>query len=266
MTTEPTAATSWPLTLRGADGRLRWHVSGTNPPEYAIDEKLEALYRQGQRMKPYYDRAGITIYHGDWRAIAAPAADLVLTDPPYGVSLRTATVSSGRNKLFIGKDFPAIEGDNEPFNPAPILELQTATILWGANHYADSLPPSPSWLIWDKREGTTPDDNADCEVAWSNLGGPIRMYSHLWRGGITKSERTRRVHPTQKPVALMRWCLQRAKLKPGALVFDPYMGSGPIAQACKELGFRYVGCELVEHYCEIAANRLSQEVMNMEAA
>jgi site-specific DNA-methyltransferase (adenine-specific) len=68
---------------------------------------------------------------------------------------------------------------------------------------------------------------------------------------------------TQKPVALMRWCLLRAKLAPGALVYDPYMGSGPIAKACKELGYRYIGVELIEQYCEAAALRLQQEVMEL---
>ena len=93
-------------------------------------------------------------------------------------------------------------------------------------------------------------------------GGPARVYNHPWHGMLRASERgVKRSHPTQKPVALMRWCLQRARLAPGALVYDPYMGSGPVAQACKELGYRYIGVELVEAYAEIAARRLSQEVM-----
>jgi len=90
---------------------------------------------------------------------------------------------------------------------------------------------------------------------------PARLFRHLWRGMVTASEKERKLHPTQKPVALMRWCLTRAKIAPGALVYDPYMGSGPIAKACKQLGYRYIGCELVEAYCETAALGLQQEVM-----
>lgn len=219
-------------------------------------------------MKPYYDHGGITIYCCDWRDLVLPERPaLVLADPPYGVNENTERESSGRGmrpdiprKAY---DYPPVLGDDEPYDPRPVLALNTKTILWGANHYADKLPASPSWLVWDKKEGGTSDDNADCEMAWTNLGGPARLYSHLWRGFLKKSERDqRRLHPTQKPVALMRWCLLRAKLAPGDLVFDPYMGSGPVAAACKELGYRYIGCELSEAYCETTVrHRLAQEVM-----
>ena len=223
-------------------------------------------------MQPYYDQGGITIYHGDCRTLTlAEKPALILADPPYGINQPDYVPLKGWNNKTKQRchatesiDWEFVAGDDEPFNPSHLLALQVATILWGANHFADALPVSPSWLVWDKRDGTTPDDNADCELAWSNLGGPLRMYRHLWRGMIKASEQNlRRTHPTQKPVALMRWCLQRAKLAPGALVYDPYMGSGPIAQACKELGYRYIGVELVEQYCDIAARRLQQEVMEL---
>jgi site-specific DNA-methyltransferase (adenine-specific) len=228
-------------------------------------------------MQPYYDHNGITIYHGRCKDVTLterPA--LVLTDPPYGAKERTDRSSKGRGKrltthqsikrkLFLdSRDYEPVEGDNEPFDPAHILVLQVPSILWGANYYADKLPASRCWLVWDKREGGTPDDNADCEMAWTNIDMPARLYSHMWRGVCRRSETGRApVHPTQKPAALMRWCLLRAKLAPGALVFDPYMGSGPVAQACKELGYRYIGVEVVEKYCVEAIRRLSQEVMEL---
>jgi site-specific DNA-methyltransferase (adenine-specific) len=223
-------------------------------------------------MIPYYDQGGITIYHGDCRALTlAEKPALVLADPPYGAKERTARASNGRGWRVggSGKDWPSkdhapVAGDDEPFNPAHLLALQVPSILWGANYYADKLPPSRCWLVWDKRDGTASDDNADCELAWTNFNAPARLMPHLWRGVCRASEVGDLVlHPTQKPVALMRWCLQRAKLAPNALVYDPYMGSGPIAQACKELGYRYIGVELVEQYCDIAARRLQQEVMEL---
>lgn len=217
-------------------------------------------------IEPYYQTDTITIYHGDCLTLldSLPAVDLVLTDPPYGKRERTKRGTAGRGIHGPSRDFEPIAGDDKPFDPRPILKLKKKTILWGANYFPTHLPASPSWLVWDKRDGTTPDDNADCELAWTNLGGPLRMYAHLWRGVCRASEAGDEVlHPSQKPVALMRWCLQRAKLKPNALVFDPYMGSGPIVQACKELGYRYIGCELVEQYCHVAANRLQQEVMTL---
>lgn len=216
-------------------------------------------------MEPYYEARNITIYHGDCRDLALPEKPaLVLADPPYGVKERTERKSNGRSNATESIDWIEIAGDDESFDPRPILRLQAKTILWGANYYPEHLPASSSWLVWDKRDGTTPDDNADCELAWTNLGGPLRQYRHLWRGMIKASERLdRRLHPSQKPVALMRWCLLRARLAPGALVYDPYMGSGPVAKACKQLGLRYIGVELVESYCETAALGLQQEVMEL---
>lgn len=224
-------------------------------------------------MKPYYDHNGITIYHADCRELLPwivkhYVVDLLLTDPPYGISERTSRKANGRSNATESIDWAPVEGDSEPFNPSHLLGFNR-TILWGANHYSDTLPASSSWLVWDKRDGTTPDDNADCELAWSNLGGPVRMYRHLWRGMIKASERNEtRLHPTQKPVRLFSWCIQRAKLKPGDLIIDPYMGSGPIAQAAMLMGMRYIGIEIHESYCEttVRARNLSQQVMRFEVA
>lgn len=196
---------------------------------------------------------------------------LVLADPPYGANEKTNRTTRGNGQraglhrgAVKGRDHAPVAGDGAPFDPAHLLALQVRSILWGANYYADKLPPSRCWFVWDKRNGTTPDDNADCELAWTNIDMPSRLYSHLWRGVCRASETgSAPLHSMQKPVALMRWCLLRAKLAPGALVFDPYMGSGPIAKACKQLGYRYIGCELVESYCETTALGLQQEVMDL---
>ena len=218
-------------------------------------------------MKSYYEAGGIQIYHGDCRALTLPERPaLVLTDPPYGMNYKHAKSASknAKGKHHTRGLLPAVVDDDKPFDPSHLLALETPTILWGANHYADKLPASPAWYIWDKRDGMISNDNSDCELAWVNFGGSIRVYRHVWNGVIRASENgDKHLHSTQKPVALMRWCLLRAKLAPGALVYDPYMGSGPIARACKELGYRYIGCELVEQYCEAAALRLQQEVMDL---
>ncbi len=214
-------------------------------------------------MKPYYEADGITIYHGDCRELTV-AADALIADPPYGVAEPTDRKARGRGALAECNDFPAVAGDDEPFDPAPWLGFPVV-VLWGANHFADRVPPSSRWLVWDKRDGIPSNDNADCELAWTNIKGPARLYHHMWNGMIKASERDeRRVHPTQKPVALMRWVLDLTT-KPGDLVFDPFMGSGPIARACAHMGRRYVGCELVEEYCEAAANRLAQGALDLSA-
>lgn len=195
-----------------------------------------------------------------WPALGLQPQEVALlwADPPYGVNEETERLSKGRSNAAASVDWARVAGDAEPFNPTPLLAFPRA-VLWGANHYAQHMPPSPSWWWWDKRAGTTPDDNADGELAWTNLGGPARQFAHLWRGMIKASERTeRRQHPTQKPVALASWGFQRARLKRGDLVFSPYLGSGPEARAALDMGLRFIGCEVVREYCEAAVARLAQ--------
>lgn len=208
--------------------------------------------------KPYYEQGGITIYHGDCREILPQLGpvDLVLTDPPYGINYSPAGGGAGwASKTFSGEHL--VLGDAEPFDPTHLLG-SPRLILWGGNHFADRLPASATWLIWYKRfPNEAPNDFADCELAWSNLGGPARVYWHEWKGAMRSSERAQHYHPTQKPVALMKWCLQQAG--DSGVVLDPYMGSGPVARAAKDLKWRYIGIEIEEKYCRIAVERLQQE-------
>jgi site-specific DNA-methyltransferase (adenine-specific)/modification methylase len=218
-------------------------------------------------MKPYYEdtKAGIVIYNADCRDVLPelPSVDLVLTDPPYGINYSPGAGGKGwapNGKVWTGKTL--VKGDAEPFNPAPFLGYRRV-ILWGGNHYADRLPSSPTWIVWHKRwfnEPLTGTDFADCEIAWSNIGGPARVYRHEWNGLLRDSERGEHHHPTQKPVALMRWCIER--FAPDAqTILDPFMGSGTTLRAAKDLGRKAIGIEIEERYCEIAAKRLSQEVL-----
>jgi site-specific DNA-methyltransferase (adenine-specific) len=103
---------------------------------------------------------------------------------------------------------------------------------------------------------------ADCEMAWTNLGGPARMFRHYWMGMLRASEQGTAYHPTQKPVALMAWVLSKC---PDGTVLDPYAGAGPTLVAAKSMGRRAIGVEMAEHYCERAANRLRQEVLGLIA-
>lgn len=209
------------------------------------------------------------LYLGDCAAVL-PDCDstaALVSDPPYGI--KTDTARSRRSKRVSKGGMPVnwepykpVAGDDRPFDPAPLLRFQQV-ILWGANHYCDRLPGSPHWLIWDKREGTTPDDNADCEIAWSNLRGPARVFRHLWRGLCRKGEENIaagrdawRLHPTQKPIALMSWCIEQAKMPD--TVIDPYMGSGSTGVAAVRLGKRFIGMEIDEGYFCIACKRIEQ--------
>lgn len=211
----------------------------------------------------------ITVYHSRWEAVRdaglLPVRDVALVhaDPMYGVGERTDRKSKGRSKPFgastrviEAKDWPAIHGDDKPYDPAELLALNRPLVLWGANHYSDKVPGSPSWIYWDKRDGGTPDDNADGELAWSNLSGPIRIFSHLWRGVCRASESGSTLGPCQKPIALSSYVFHRAKLKPGDLVFVPYLGSGPDLPAAVAMGLRVIACDVEQWCCDTAISRL----------
>lgn len=121
------------------------------------------------------------------------------------------------------------------------------------------LPPSRCWLVWDKENSG---DFADCELAWTNLDKAVRIFRYLWNGMI-KEQPEYRMHPTQKPLALMKWCITQAPTDVKSIV-DPFCGSGTTLVAAKALGLSAVGVEREEKYCESAAIRLQQETFNWE--
>jgi site-specific DNA-methyltransferase (adenine-specific) len=220
-------------------------------------------------MKPYYEHAGIVIYHGDCREILSdlePTVDLLVTDPPYGldVAVDNRRFSGGEvtgPRISVGERIK-VRGDAEPFDPLPLLRFKRL-ILFGANNYAAKLPPSNGWLVWDKREGLEEMEGwpfGEGELAWTNVTGAVRFFRNRWLGLVRDSERGEHLHPTQKPLALLRWIIGRWS-KAGGMVLDPFMGSGTTLRAAKDLGRRAIGIEIEERYCEIAAKRLSQEVL-----
>lgn len=209
---------------------------------------------------PYYDdpKAGITLYHADALEVIPllPRVDLVLTDPPYGIDVVSAEGTiGGAGDAFVNK-YKQVHGDNIPFDPSLVLKIDAATfILWGANYYACRLPDgNRRWLVWDKvrSAGTT---FSDCELAWTNIHGVVvTKFTWVWDGYHRQEEKGERYHPTQKPKALMRWCID---LAPKAdLILDPYCGSGTTLLAAKEMGRCCIGVEIDEDYCAITVERL----------
>ena len=177
---------------------------------------------------------------------------LCLTDPPYGVSI----VKNG----MVGADFGVakkgiyqpVEGDEAIPSVAYLKDQAESLIIWGGNYFANQLEPSGSWLIWDKRAGTEIKNTfADCELAWSNCGGPARIHRQLWNGMIRAGEKDKRVHPTQKPVALMAWCMSFAD----GIVYDPFLGSGTTLIAAEQLGRTCYGMEISPAYCDVIVQR-----------
>lgn len=222
-------------------------------------------------IEPYYSEQGIQIYHGDCREILPQlqGIQIVLTDPPYGGGLSHDYARRFRNQpggwwgntdRTTMRHHEPIYGDNEPFDPSHLIGFERV-ILWGANWYASQLPDSGGWLVWDKRRGIEdiPWPMSEAELAWTNINKGVRVFRYRWFGLIRDGERGEHYHPTQKPVALMRWCLERVPAD--APIADPYMGSGPTLVAAKQLGRAAVGIEIEERYCEVAAERLRQGVL-----
>jgi site-specific DNA-methyltransferase (adenine-specific) len=200
------------------------------------------------------------IYHGDSRGAldtlrSIPA--LVLTDPPYGMDYKPVRSAPGsQTKWMRAAGIDSVAGDDEPFDPLPLLRFPRL-VLFGANWYADKLPASGGWLVWDKTpRGAKQGFHAShAELAWTNCCSSVRKFALQWGGEARNSEPF--LHPTQKPVGLMRWIVEMFT-DPGDLVLDPYMGSGPVAQACKETGRGYLGFEIDERYVDAALSRLDQ--------
>ncbi len=211
-------------------------------------------------MKPYYDHGGITIYHGDCREVL-PAIETVggalISDPPYGMDYVPLRGADG-SKKWQDRLTKRVHGDKGPFDPSHLLAFGQI-VLWGAQWYCNALPASGGWLVWDKtpkgrKEGFYA---SDCDMAWTNLSQSIRKFEMQWGGEARGGEPF--WHPTQKPVPLMGWCIDL--VKECRLVIDPYCGSGPTLAAAKLRGVGAIGIEIEEEYCEIAARRLSQEVL-----
>ena len=213
-------------------------------------------------MTPYYEHAGIVIYHGDCRDVLPELepVDLVLTDPPYGV---------GRDKGFEGfggfgkpirrRRFEDDNWDDTRPDVDALLGCVNAgkvAIIWGGNFFADVLPRSTHWVFWDKLQ--TMPSFGDGELAWtSSKRKSVSKVTVEWNGLLGKKDT--RYHPTQKPLSLITWCIE--KYTPSNTILDPFMGSGTTLRAAKDLGRKAIGIEIEEKYCEIAAKRLAQEVL-----
>jgi len=208
-------------------------------------------------VNPYYQDDAVTIYHGDCREIVPTLGrfDLLLTDPPYGIR-----ADRDRNSQQWGwRDYGSSGWDNARPDDATIAAMISAaqqSIVWGGNYFR--LPSSMGWLVWDK--GQREFSLADGELAWTSEARAVRIFNYA-RGKATAEGRE---HPTQKPLALMTWCIGLAGNV--QTILDPFAGSGTTGRAAKDLGRKAVLIEIEERYCEIAARRMAQEIMPLHAA
>jgi DNA modification methylase len=184
-------------------------------------------------------------------------ADMVFTDPPYGISHSGKGIKGATKE----NDFGEILNDGDVsvaidfFNLCQSEFNEATLIFWGANYYSSCIPNGFGWLVWDKeREGNT---FSGAEIAFVNKGVKVDVFKHQWHGMIKASEMgEKRVHPTQKPIALVEWCFNNYKA--GDLILDGFLGSGSTMVASHQLKRKCYGMELDPKYCQVILDRMKK--------
>lgn len=199
-----------------------------------------------------------------------PDKTAIIADLPYGIKMQNGfanindrprsgeikKISSRQYRLKEQRHYDAvIDWDNEaPQHIADCLfKMAMPLIFWGANYF--EVPQSSAWLIWDKKN--TMPTFSDCELAWTNLQRQnVKRFEFLQNGFIGKEAKDR-VHPTQKPIALIKWCIEQLP-KDITTIFDPTFGSGTTGVACVKLGRSFIGIEQDPDYFDIAVKRITE--------
>lgn len=184
-----------------------------------------------------------TLYLGDCKDIlpSIGKVDAVVTDPPYGIGIASNPIRQAHKK----RDWDAEPPSNRLIEE--LLKISEFQIIWGGNYF--SLPASKGFYIWDKVQ---PENFtlAMCEMAWTNIDKPAKIF----RFRVVGYEKS---HPTQKPVALMEWCIQKLPATANTIL-DPFMGSGTTGVACAKLGHSFIGIERDEEYFDVACRRIEE--------
>jgi len=202
-------------------------------------------------------------------------ADLVLTDPPYGIgAAKNGTIGGNggfkkgnkrSNHVVKVKDYGKQEWDlnhvDKPYFDE-MFRVSKNQIIFGGNYYIDYLYNSSCWIIWDKDNSG---NFADCEMAWTSFNTAVRRIKHRWNGMLQEDmkNKEKRYHPTQKPLRVMEWII-RNYTKEGELVLDPFAGSGTTLVACKRLNRNYIGFELSDEYVRVCNKRLYNVPVRLE--
>jgi DNA modification methylase len=200
-----------------------------------------------------------TLYLGDCHEVLPTlgSVDACVTDPPYGIGADKNLRANKKHGAAAApsKDYGEGHWDSAPPSPALIAQIVSKaqrSILWGGNYFEVS--PSSCWLVWDKENGSN--GYADCELAWTNLPQAVRRIKWRWAGMLQQDMKNKeeRLHPTQKPIEVMRWSIEQMPL--ARTILDPFMGSGTTGVAAVSLGRSFIGIEIDEGYFDIACERI----------
>ena len=198
----------------------------------------------------------VTLHLGDcleyMRTLPDGSVDAVVTDPPYGIE-RFSKGFGYTRFVGYGAEKTGLTWDVKPSQIVidAVLQLGKVRIIWGSNNF--TLPPSQGFFVWDKFQ--TVDNFASAELAYCDAPG---VTAKVFRYPIHNHNQTQKCHPTQKPIELMMWCMDQARIPPGATVFDPFMGSGTTGVACVRTGRNFIGCEIDPTYYAIAQRRIAE--------
>jgi len=192
------------------------------------------------------------------REMPDKCVDLVLTDPPYGIgesNERNAT----RENACRPTDYGHYAWDSKRIPPEYFDEIRRISqnqIIFGGNYYGSILGDTSCYIVWDK---DNTGDFADCELAWTSFKTAVRKFKYRWNGMLQENmrDKEKRIHPTQKPVALFEWCLSRYS-KPGDIILDPFLGSGTTVAACINLERQYIGIEISPDYVLASQQRIKK--------
>lgn len=222
-------------------------------------------------MKPYYEHGGITIYHGDCREVlpSLPEADACITDPPWGEETHAGARTGNQDTALLDFGSISAEGLVNALSMVRVRRWVVATIEWRHMLRLEQSPPNGLRFVrfglWVKPNGAPQFTGDRPGVGWEAVAILHRAgVAMRWNGGghhaVWQIQRVSGEHPTQKPSRLiMEWI--GLFTDPGELVVDPFMGSGTTLRVAKDWGRKAIGIEIEERYCEIAAKRLSQEVL-----
>jgi len=272
-----------------ADDELREILgAGADAPEPKLDQAAELQKKWRTARGQFWQIGRHRLMCGDAydpadrnSLLAGKRPQLLHTDPPYGISIVStkgvgggskpfgSTVSGGANrksskgfdkrkaKIIQSNVYRPIHGDDKPFDPAQFLGLAEVVVLWGANYFADKLPPSSCWVCWDKREAITRNTFADCELAWCSDDSPARIFHHLWNGIHKGSQHgERRTHPTEKPVDLFKAI--GAEYAPKGTWADLFAGTCAQIIAAEQTGATCFASEIEPIYVAVALERMSE--------
>lgn len=250
-----------------------------------IDDEREAKNRAGKTVEidsPVTGQAGVfyliegnakhLLYCGDWIDVFAQLeggrVDFLLTDPPYGLGYVSRDASNAVSATLYPSQ--TVEGDDKPFDPTDLLKLNPRTaLIWGGNYFADMLPRSRGWIVWDKIKDGTPSRYSDAELAWTNQDVATKKISWTWRGMIRQGGE-KRYHPTQKPEGVLDWVIntwwritEAGQKREIVNIVDPFAGSGTTLVVADDNNIPSVCCEIDPSYIEAIGERVTNREMTI---